>query len=54
MSTIGELGSFLARESAAASVPETVVPATVIPMQSLDTPQAQEAQANGEPLPAPR
>ncbi|MFJ8962701.1 slipin family protein [Lentzea sp. NPDC102401] len=54
MSTIGELGSFLARESAAASVPETGVPATVIPMQSLGTPQAQETQANGEPLPAPR
>jgi regulator of protease activity HflC (stomatin/prohibitin superfamily) len=54
MSTIGELGSFLARETAAAAVPETGMSATVIPMQVPGTPQSQETQANGEPLPSPR
>jgi len=54
MSTIGELGSFLARETAAAAVPEAGVSATAIPMQLPGTPQSQESQANGEPLPSPR
>ncbi|MFS8098946.1 slipin family protein [Lentzea alba] len=53
MSTIGELGSFLAREAGAAGPQADGLPAAV-PMQSLGTPQAQEAQANGEPLSSPR
>lgn len=53
MSTIGELGSFLARETAAAGPQADVLPAAV-QVQSLGTPQAQEAQANGEPLSSPR
>ncbi|MFI6096524.1 slipin family protein [Lentzea sp. NPDC051213] len=52
MSTIGELGSFLARESAAAA--STMDGPAPIPMQPLGTPQAKEIPANGEPLPAPR
>lgn len=53
MSTIGELGSFLAREAVAAGPLADGLPAAV-PMQSLGTPQAQEAQANGEPLSSSR
>ncbi|WP_112273950.1 slipin family protein [Lentzea terrae] len=53
MSTIGELGSFLAREAVAAGPQADGLPAAV-PMQSLGTPQAQEAQANGEPLSSSR
>jgi regulator of protease activity HflC (stomatin/prohibitin superfamily) len=45
MSTIGELGSFLARETAAAA-PLTDVSPAIVP--------AQQAQTNGEPIPASR
>ncbi|MDX8034840.1 SPFH domain-containing protein [Lentzea sp. BCCO 10_0856] len=53
MSTIGELGSFLAREAAAA-VPRAEVPASAIPTQPLGTPPAQETLPNGEPVASPR
>jgi hypothetical protein len=46
MSTIGELGSFLSREAAAA----TQVPA---PVKSIVTVAAQEAPANGAPVGTP-
>ncbi|MDX8141434.1 slipin family protein [Lentzea sp. NBC_00516] len=53
MSTIGELGTFLARETAAAASP-TDVTLTAIPTQPNGGLQAPEATANGEPLIAPR
>ncbi len=49
MSTIGELGSFLAREAAAA-IPQT----DTVSVQSVVTVPAQETPANSEPLPAMR
>ena len=44
MSTIGELGSFLARENAAATAPVAPLTPAVLPIQS--------AATNGKPLPA--
>jgi hypothetical protein len=48
MSTIGELGSFLARENAAAT---TGLPAPVMPLTPAVLP-IQPPAANGKPLPA--
>jgi regulator of protease activity HflC (stomatin/prohibitin superfamily) len=53
MSTIGELGSFLAREAAAAG-PLVDVSPVIVPMQQAAAPPAPEAQTNGEPVPASR
>jgi len=53
MSTIGELGSFLAREAAAAAPLTDVLPA-IIPAQQAGASPAPEAQTNGEPIPASR
>jgi len=53
MSTIGELGSFLAREAAAATPLTDVSPLIIAPQQAGASP-APEAQTNGEPIPASR
>ncbi|MDT7789952.1 MAG: hypothetical protein QOF58_8371 [Pseudonocardiales bacterium] len=53
MSTIGELGSFLAREAAAAASLVDVQPA-IVPAQQAGASSAREAQTNGEPIPASR
>ena len=46
MSTIGELGSFLARETAAANSRPTVVPVIAVPMQA---PAVHVPSGNGTP-----
>ncbi len=53
MSTIGELGSFLARETAAAGPLADVLP-VIVPAQQAGAPPAPEAQTNGEPVPVSR
>ncbi|MET9634302.1 slipin family protein [Lentzea sp. NPDC006480] len=53
MSTIGELGSFLARETAAAGPLADVLP-VIVPARQAGAPPAPEAQTNGEPVPASR
>ncbi|MEV5544139.1 slipin family protein [Saccharopolyspora shandongensis] len=54
MSTIGELGSFLTREAAAANPQADVSTATTPTQPRVTRPAQEEAPATGEPVPTPR